>query len=235
MIRVEAGSHVEGPAVCVARDHAALEVALVERVPRVGARVLHGVDGVADPVEPDADPVDFDAQTATGRDLAQSRDGSEGQKGSSSCAVRIRLSQKWRTALVLVQGTGTNAAGCLSSCRTTTRGSVDWYCRVEPNPFGSVRGEGRGARGARRTLGRDDAGVELVGGQRVRAAHRARTRHALESSIGCVRERELELLVEVELRAQGEVARCAGGVAAWGLREGDTRQTDGEQYAEKDT
>src|SRR5262245_4589952 len=70
VVRSTTGAHVELPEVQRAGDHRALELALVQRGTRVGARVLHGVDLAIDPIEADLDPADAHAQAAAAGDLA---------------------------------------------------------------------------------------------------------------------------------------------------------------------
>jgi len=71
VLGLEAGAHVELPAVFGTYDEGAGEGAFAQRVAGVGTTILHGVDLVADSEQPDLDLTDADAQTPPVRNLAK--------------------------------------------------------------------------------------------------------------------------------------------------------------------
>jgi hypothetical protein len=68
----ETGLEVELPTVTGTDDAGSVQAPFVEREAGVGTDVLHGVDPVADPIEPDLDPLHGDPETPNGGNLRES-------------------------------------------------------------------------------------------------------------------------------------------------------------------
>jgi hypothetical protein len=73
VLGIETGSNVEGPAMCLANDDAAVEVTLRQWESRMGTRVLHCVNVVTDAIEANVEVVDLDAKPTFPRNFSERR------------------------------------------------------------------------------------------------------------------------------------------------------------------